>query len=170
MSKNKKFMRCLFSGLAFCGLLAAFSSCEEKDYTSRMPVFSGFVLSQEVLAPNDSITITAKQITKGTLLNGTIYQWTIKDSRDSVVLSEKQEVIYDYQPDDPVIGYRIPANARTGRYTVSFYAKYKYSGQGTVIGSGSYDQDNEGVTGSITPSASGATYGECNGKVYFNVE
>lgn len=162
--------RCLFSGVALCSLWTVFSSCEEKDYTSQMPVFAGFVLSQEVLAPEDSITITAKQITKGTLLNGTLYQWTIKDSRDSVVLSEKQEVIYDHQSEDPVIGYRIPANARTGRYTVSFYARYKYSGQGAVMGSGSYEQDNDGVSGSITPSASGATYGECNGKVYFNVE
>lgn len=166
-------MRCLFSGLAFCGLLAAFSSCEEKDYTSRLPIFSGFVLSQDVLAPGDSITITAKQATKGTLLNGTIYQWTIKDVRDSVVLSEKQEVIYDHQPDDPVIGYRIPADARTGRYTVTFYAEYKYSGQsleqrGPADNSG--DQSVVGTIKPVIPVSAQVFRGACQGDIRFNVE
>lgn len=166
---RKIFKHYLLSGAALCSLLAVFSSCEEKDYTSRMPVFAGFVLNMDAPAPGDSIVITAKQATQGTLLNGTVYQWTITDSRDSTVYTAKQEVIYDHQPSDPVIGYRIPNNARTGRYTVSFYAKYKYSGKGDVLTGGSYDQGGEGISGSITPSTSGATYGECKGKVYFNV-
>lgn len=167
MSKILK--RYLLSGVALCSLLAVFSSCEEKDYTSRMPVFAGFVLNMDAPTPGDSIVITAKQATRGTLLNGTTYQWTITDSRDSTVYTETQEVIYDHQPSDPVIGYRIPNNARTGRYTVSFYARYKYSGKGEVLSGGPYDQGSDGTSGSINPSASGATYGESKGKVYFNV-
>lgn len=166
---NKFSMRSLLSGFAALALVSVFTACEEKDYTSRMPSFSGFMLNMDAPSRGDSVVITARQATKGQLLNGTTYQWTITDSYDSVVYQEVQEVIYDHQSSDPVVGYRIPSDARTGRYTVNFYAKYKYSGQGVVIDNGSYGQSDDGLTGSITPSSSGLSYGECKGKVQFTV-
>lgn len=166
---NKFSMRSLLTGAVALTLVSVFTSCEEKDYTSQMPTFSGFTLSDETPVRGDSIVITAKQITKGKLLNGTTYQWTITDSHDSTVYEETQEIIYDHESSDPVVGYRIPSDARTGRYTVSFYAKYKYSGQGIVISGGSYNQSGDGTNGSINAGASGLTYGECKGKVQFTV-
>lgn len=166
---NKFSVRSLFAGVLTLAMVSVFTSCEEKDYTSQLPTFSGFKLSKEVISRGDSIVVTAKQISKGKLLNGTTYKWTIKDSNDSTVYEDNQDIIYDHEPSDPVIGYRIPADARTGRYTVSFYAKYKYSGQGLVLEGGSYNQSNEGTSGSINPGASGLTYGECKGSVQFTV-
>lgn len=166
---NKFSMRSLLAGAVALTMVSVFTSCEEKDYTSQMPTFSGFTLNMDAPSRGDSVIITAKQITQGKLLNGTTYQWTITDSHDSTVYQETQEVVYDHEPSDPVVGYRIPADARTGRYTVSFYAKYKYSGQGLVIDGGSYNQGSDGTSGSINPGASGLTYGECKGKVQFTV-
>lgn len=166
---NKFSMRSLLAGVVALTMVSVFTSCEEKDYTSQMPTFSGFTLNMDAPSRGDSVIITAKQITQGKLLNGTTYQWTITDSHDSTVYQEVQEVIYDHEPSDPVVGYRIPADARTGRYTVNFYAKYKYSGQGVVINGGSYNQEGDGTSGSINPGASGLTYGECKGKVQFTV-
>lgn len=166
---NKFSMRSLLAGAVVLTVASVFTSCEEKDYTSQMPTFSGFTLNMDAPSRGDSIVITAKQITKGKLINGTTYQWTITDSRDSTVYTETQEVIYDHEPSDPVLGYRIPANARTGRYTVSFYARYKYSGQGTVMNGGNYGQSSDGTNGTINPGASGLTYGECKGSVQFRV-
>lgn len=166
---NKFLMRNLFAGAAALAFVSFLTSCEEKDYTSQMPVFSGFLLNMDAPQRGDSVTITAKQVTQGKLLNGTTYQWTITDSHDSIVYEETQEVIYDHDPSDPVVGYRIPEDARTGRYTVNFYAKYKYSGQGVVMSGGSYDQSGDGTNGSINAGASGLTYGESKGKVQFTV-
>lgn len=165
---NMKSMRYLFSGVALCSLLALFSSCEEKDYTSRMPVFSGFVMTPEVVTPGDSVTIIAKQATKGTLLNGTDYQWTITNSSDSVVFSEKSKVTYDHQPEDPKIVFHVPSNLRTGVYKVNFYAKYRYSGQGSVY-NGSLNNGSMGSLGTFTGTSS-AIYGECRGECSFKIQ
>lgn len=165
---NMKSMRYLFSGVALCSLLALFSSCEEKDYTSRMPVFSGFVMTPEVVTPGDSVTIIAKQATKGTLLNGTDYQWTITNSSDSVVFSEKSKVTYDHQPEDPKIVFHVPVNLRPGTYWVNFYAKYRYSGQGSVY-NGSLNNGSMGGLGTFTGTSS-AIYGECRGEFTFKIQ
>lgn len=152
---KQKIMRSLLSGFACCALLAAFTSCEEKDFSSHMPVYSGIVLDKDVIAPGDSVTFTAKQSTPGKLINGTNYTWTIKDSHDSTLYTVTQNVIYDYDPSDPVLGYRIPGDARTGTYTVSFSAYFKYSGQGTVVTGGG--------------ASSGATYGTYQNSIDFKV-
>lgn len=164
--------RTLLPGLALCSLLTVFTSCEEKDYTSRLPSFAGFQMNMDAPSRGDSITITARQAAKGYLLNGTVYQWTITDSRDSTVYSEKQDVIYDHNSSDPKIGFRIPADARTGRYTVTFYAEYKYSGQDLKQPAPSGNLGDPSITGTIkpvSPASSQIFRGACKGDVSFYV-
>ena len=166
---KKKQIFPLFSGVAALALMTLFASCEEEDYTSRMPEFSKLEVDYDAPSVGDSITVTARQSKKGTLFNGTIYKWTVKDSKDSIVHEAEQKVIYDNNPVDPVFGYRIPQQAKAGRYTVYFHARYKYSGQGGVLTGGGLGS-SDGSNGNIRPTVSGATYGECKGNVRFEIQ
>lgn len=142
-----------------------------------------------VLQPGDSVHITAHQLERGHLINATHYTWTIcydtLDTRSTDDPSDDRRVrvesTYNFRTnydgyvngaDDPVCHMLLPANAlptESGKpYSVTFVARYSYSGQGVTIETGNI-VDNSSYSGTIKPQ-SGPTAGGASGTLKFSVE
>ena len=177
----------LFTLLLLC-------SCEKKDYTSYPPTWKGFTYTtgsypnytagnprNVVLAPGDSIHLTAHQDQRGHLINATYYTWTICfDTLDTNGDRVRAHKTYDRRTnydgytdgaDDPVCHMLLPANALPTEYgkidTIRFVARYTYSGQGVIVESGNI-VENTSYSGRITP-LSGPTGGGAAGSFFFTV-
>ena len=187
-----------FKHIFFCFLTAFFFSCSENDYSSYCPTWKGFTYKTGnypnyvngnprniLLHPGDSIHITDHQKERGHLINATSYTWTISYDTIDVKSGERVRVPatksytkrtnydgYIDGADDPVCHMLLPANAlptESGKpYSVTFVARYTYSGQGVTIETGNI-VDNSAYSGTITPQ-SGPTAGGASGTLKFSVE
>lgn len=164
----KKIFRCC-TPLLFLFALVTFVSCDDEDYSSYVPTFQGFRIDPSEPVVGDSLTITAVQARKGHLIYRATYTWNIQ-CMSTVMLNKTVKVVYDNEPADPVIGFRLPEDAPVGNYTVKFTANYQYSGQGTTVNNGgTYEDPVEGVSGQINMVNSGLTEGNCSGTYSFVV-
>lgn len=125
-------------------LMIGLTSCEKTDHESVVPQFSSITCSPSTIKAGDSITVVAHQSVIGQLINSTTYKWsfTYKNPRnytDTTVVKTVQ-IVYDMNPNDPMMGFRIPAGTPRSSLTVSIHANYSLSGQtatGQIYGSAS---------------------------------
>ena len=158
-----------FVPILFLFSLVGFISCDKEDYNSYVPTFKGFRITPSDPTIGDSITITAVQAKKGHLIYRATYTWEVK-CQGTVMYNGTKKVVYDNEPADPVIGFRLPDDAPVGNYSVKFSANYQFSGQGSVINNGgTYDDPEEGISGQINLVNSGLTGGNCSGSDSFVV-
>ena len=158
-----------FVPILFLFSLVGFISFDKEDYNSYVPTFKGFRITPSDPTIGDSITITAVQAKKGHLIYRATYTWEVK-CQGTVMYNGTKKVVYDNEPADPVIGFRLPDDAPVGNYSVKFSANYQFSGQGSVINNGgTYDDPEEGISGQINLVNSGLTGGNCSGSDSFVV-
>ena len=158
-----------FVPILFLFSLVGFISCDKEDYNSYVPTFKGFRITPSDPTIGDSITITAVQAKKGHLIYRATYTWEVK-CQGTVMYNGTKKVVYDNEPADPVIGFRLPDDAPVGNYSVKLSANYQFSGQGSVINNGgTYDDPEEGISGQINLVNSGLTGGNCSGSDSFVV-
>ena len=123
-----------------------FASCSNDDdnYTSKLPDFSDITFSSEVIHASQTVTATAVQHTKGTLLNSTSYAWKIIISGDSAISASTPGVIYDNNSSNPSWTFTAPSISGK-KYTLTFQGTYNISGK---VDSGSRTAEIENGTAS----------------------
>lgn len=173
-------MKKLFLLMPVLACVLAFVACGDDDgfgkYDSYPPTWKGFELSSNPVHPGDSLRVTALQDMKGHLINATTYVWTMKckvlnpsGEISDYSLSDDVHTNYDgISNADPTYKFKIPDNAVAGTGTVSFEAKYNYSGNGIQVQDGS--TYNQGTTGKgHISSLSGSMSGGAKGNVTFTI-
>ncbi len=194
MKNFKHIFFCFLTALLFsCSANDYSSYCPTwKGFTYKTGNYPDYVPGNPrniLLHPGDSVHITAHQLERGHLINATHYTWTIcydtLDTRNTDDPSDdcrvRVESSYNFRTnydgyidgaDDPVCHMLLPANAlptESGKpYSVTFVARYTYSGQGVKIETGNI-VDNSAYSGTITPQ-SGPTAGGASGTLKFSVE
>ena len=153
---------------------------------------AGYISGRPIeLASGDSVHITAHQETRGRLIYTTDYYWTVcydtldtkdnDDLTDDIIVhvkdSYRQHTNYDGYvdgADDPVGRLLIPANAiptsqKAGNKpdTITFVARYMYSGHGVIYETGNI-VENTSFNGRIVPQSSSFDGGAA-GNILFNV-
>ena len=159
---------------AFSGILV-FAACEETNTNSSPPIWYGFRIDPYPAVAGDSLTVTAVQAKKGSLIHATTYKWTLtynldKDGiNEDTVITVQQNTNYDgISNADPTCRFYVPVNA-PGRATLSFEAKYAFSGNGYMGTFGNDYNRPEGVRGNIT-SYSGILDGGAKGSHTFYIQ
>lgn len=152
--------------------LLALMACEDEKHVSHAPVFSGFravsAFADQIdlahdLQAGDSIIVTAVQESKGEYIYEAQYRWSVDytngETGQSRTLGTKSStVVYDADPSDPVVRFRLPDTIGTVR--VNFTAEYQYS-SATVT-------QIDGSKGGITVSGS-TLMGRATGNRSYNV-
>ena len=178
--------------LAAATLIGMTVSCKNEKAESFCPTWKGFTYSITrdgvdvpvtgripTFVPGDWIHLTACQATRGNLINGTDYSWTLcydkeigEGKTEHVRETVYKHTNYDGYADganDPRIDIQLPADAKETSQkpdTIIFVARYAYSATGATIENGNI-VDNS-YSGRITPQ-SGPTGGGAAGYFYFHV-
>lgn len=167
---KKKLISCIFAFVTFL----TFVACEEANTDSYPPIWYGFRLEPYPPVAGDSLTVTAVQAKKGSLIHATTYKWTLtynldKDGiNEDTVITVLQNTNYDgISNADPTCRFHVPVNA-SGRAALSFEAKYSFSGNGYMGTFGNNYERPEGIRGNIT-SYSGILDGGAKGSFSFNI-
>ena len=155
--------------ILFLGVFSLFlCGCDDDEAISRPPTYQGFKYSPSVVHGGETVKITAVQLTKGTYLNGTDYNWsmTVKvlngSSEENETLTYSKHTNYDgVDNTSPVWELEIPENVVAGTYTCTFKASFKNSASGESFSSNG--TTGAGCTGTIRSSYDGLMYSSASG-------
>ena len=155
--------------ILFLGVVSLFlCGCDDDEAISRPPTYQGFKYSPSVVHGGETVKITAVQLTKGTYLNATNYNWsmTVKLLVDGVEVDEtltySDHTNYDGVSNaNPVWELEVPENIVAGTYTCTFKARFNNSAGGeSFYSSGT---TGAGCTGTIRSSYDGLMYSSASG-------
>ena len=125
-------------------LFSALISCEEPSIYSEAPEYGNLKFTTEaplsltlenqgsikissICDPNDSVTVFMQVAYPGKFITKAEYTWKLYVSSDSVETKTVRVIAPHKQPAPPMWTFKAPSES--GKYSVTFKAKYDYSAQ-----------------------------------------
>ncbi len=129
MKKIKFVFSALFLAVAASMAVGCSDKADDEEFRSKPPIIADLEVKMldggTQLTVGDKMVATLVQKSKGRLLNGATYEWSVTPLPDSVVHNYKRSVIYDKGKANPTDTLQFK---KPGTYTLKFTGAFKISG------------------------------------------